>query len=96
LKAIQGLCQHLVLNRKITDCLILDLSFLALNEFLGPTRTRQEVYWNMMQHFVTACGGFINVVLFTSHFCVAADVLIAATTLTQPTFDFSNARNCLG
>jgi hypothetical protein len=96
LKAIQGLRQHLLLNRKITDRLILDLSYLALNEFFGPTRTRQDVYWNMMQHFVTVCGGFINVDLFTSHFCVAADVLIAATTLTLPTFDFFKCPELLG
>lgn len=96
LKAIQALRQHLLLNQKINDRLVLDLSFLALNEFFGPLGARQDVYWQMMQHFVIACGGFTSIDLFTAHFCVAADVLIAATTLTPPTFDFLESPELLG
>jgi hypothetical protein len=96
LKAIRALRQHLLLKLQVTDRLILDVCFLALNEFYGPSGIRLDVYWLMMQHFVITRGGFANIDLFTSHFCVAADLLIAAATFTVPTFDFYKHPELLG
>ena len=86
-KALQALQKYIDNGGEATDRLVLDLCYLTLAEIYAQHPTRPRIYWQMMQPFVLACGGFPQLSILSSVMCMGTDYLMAISAVELPTFD---------
>lgn len=86
-KAISALLEVIKEKGRLTQRLILDISYLVLSEVYVKMHKKPEVYGQMLKDLIIHFGGLQNVPHFTAHACMGWDNLISATTLVLPALD---------
>lgn len=86
-KAISTLLDVIKEKGRLTQRLILDISYLVLSEVYVRMHKKPEVYGQMLKDLIIHFGGLQNIDDFTAFACMGWDNLITSTTLVLPALD---------